>query len=325
MLHFCTLFDANYLARALAMYRSLERHCPAFHLYVFAFDQKTEEVLQRLDLKHITVIGLKAFEDEDLLAVKGDRTRAEYCWTSTSSTIRYVLQHYRAPHCIYIDADLYFYSNPQPLLDEMPADKSVLITSHRYTPAYDKSALSGKYCVQFMYFRNDAAGLEVLDWWRNACLEWCYNRFEDGKFGDQKYLDDWTSRYSTVHELQQLGGGLAPWNIQQYRFNRGLQWQEKKTNQDFDVIFFHFHGVKIYPYPHAIYAPKAYLLREIVREYFYRPYVAELRAINQELQLQWPDTDFNASGRVSDYWKQKILVGNLEFLRRNIFSLFKSA
>ncbi len=322
MLHFCTLFDSNYLARALAMYRSLERHCEAFHLYVFAFDQKSEEVLGHLALKHITVIGLKSFEDEALLAVKGDRTRAEYCWTSTSSTIRYVLHNFHTPHCIYLDADLYFYANPQVLINEMPADKSVLITAHRYTPAYDKSALSGKYCVQFMYFRNDAAGLEVLEWWRNACLEWCYNRFEDGKFGDQKYLDDWINRFKCVHELQHLGGGLAPWNVQQYRLTSLYTLVEKKSQQRFHAIFFHFHGVKIFPSPYVIYAPKAYLLCADVRKSYYRPYVAELRTINSELQLKWPGVDFNASGSRSTFWKQKILVGNLEFVRRNIWSLF---
>jgi len=324
MLHFCTLFDSNYLARALAMYRSLERHCPAFHLYVFAFDAKTEEVLTTLSLKNITVIGLPTFEDEALLSVKGDRTRAEYCWTATSSTIRYVLHTYKTPHCIYLDADLYFYRNPQLLIDEIPLDKSVLITAHRYTPAYDKSALSGKYCVQFMYFRNDAAGLEVLEWWRNACLEWCYNRFEAGKFGDQKYLDDWTTRFSTVHELQHLGGGLAPWNIQQYCITKSLEMIEKKSNTSFSAVFFHFHGVKIYPPPHAIYAPKAYRLNGSVRKLFYRPYVAELRAIGAELQLQWPGYDFNASGSLSAYWKQNLLVGNLEFIRRNLLSYFFS-
>ena len=67
-------------------------------------------------------------------------------------------------------------------------DKSILLTKHRYSPQYNKELKAGKYCVQFVTFKNDARALEALIWWRDRCLEWCYNRFEDGKFGDQLYL-----------------------------------------------------------------------------------------------------------------------------------------
>ena len=33
-------------------------------------------------------------------------------------------------------------------------------------------------------------GLKALKWWRDRCLEWCYARIEDGKFGDQFYIED---------------------------------------------------------------------------------------------------------------------------------------
>jgi hypothetical protein len=63
-------------------------------------------------------------------------------------------------------------------------------------------------------------GMAVLNWWRDRCIEWCYARSEEGKFGDQKYLDDWTTRFDSVHVLEHLGGGIAPWNVQQYSFYR---------------------------------------------------------------------------------------------------------
>ncbi len=37
-------------------------------------------------------------------------------------------------------------------------NKSVLITDHRYTPIYDQSLKSGRYCVQFITFKNDKIG-----------------------------------------------------------------------------------------------------------------------------------------------------------------------
>ena len=175
------------------MYSSLCEICGGnFHLYIFAFDDISLSVLRQLNLKNVTVISLQEFEDEELLKIKPTRSKGEYCWTCSSSTILYCLEHFNLSHCTYVDADLYFYSNPQVLVDEM-GDKSVLITLHNYAPEYDRTKTSGKYCVQFVTFRNDAEGLKVLKWWRSVCLDWCYARMEDGKFGDQKYLDDFVS------------------------------------------------------------------------------------------------------------------------------------
>ena len=39
MLNLCTIFFANYSAKGVALYRSLERTCPNFHLYIFAMDE----------------------------------------------------------------------------------------------------------------------------------------------------------------------------------------------------------------------------------------------------------------------------------------------
>ena len=87
MLNFCTLFDSGYLSRGLAMYESLNRHCKDFHLYVFAFNDECFSVLKSLYLANMTVISLPEFEDEELLKVKPTRSRGEYCWTCSSSTI----------------------------------------------------------------------------------------------------------------------------------------------------------------------------------------------------------------------------------------------
>ena len=249
MYNFCTLFDSNYLSRGIAMYESLKLHCGDFHLYVFAFDENAQTILNKLAFEHVTVISLKEFENERLLAVKPTRSRAEYCWTCTSSTILYVLNNFEVDNCTYVDADLFFYSSPKVLFDEM-GDNSVLITEHRYTKKYDRTEIAGKYCVQFVTFKKNPIGLKVLNWWVESCLEWCFDRYEDGKFGDQKYLDDWTTRFTGVHVLKHLGGGLAPWNIQQYEIDTTIGdrifFNEKNVSTKFEAVFYHFHYVRFY-------------------------------------------------------------------------------
>lgn len=283
MYNYCTLFDSNYLSRGLTMYESLKKHSSSFHLYIFAFDEQSYCFLKKLNLEFVTVIGLDEFEDDELLAIKKSRTAQEYCWTCTPSVIKYSIEKYKLESCTYLDADLYFFDNPEILVKEMH-EKSVLITEHRYTPKYDKTKTSGIYCVQFMTFKNDDDGMRVLSWWRDACIDWCYAKVENGKLGDQKYLDNWTERFSGIHVLQHLGGGLAPWNIQQYVVGNAdtVRLCEKQTGETFSAVFYHFHGLKFLDND-TIFLGGYYIASEI-RQCIYTPYIKNVLSFERQLQ-----------------------------------------
>lgn len=242
---FCTLFDSNYLPRALVMYHSLKATGESFNLYAVCFDDLAYEILTKLDLPNFVAIPLKAFETKELLAVKAQRTAAEYCWTCTPHVTRYVMDTYQLKEVTYVDADLCFYEKPSLLFDEFnQANASVLITEHRYAPQYAKLIeKAGVYCVQFMTFKADKRGLAALQWWQDSCLDWCFARYEDGKFGDQKYLDDWPQRFEGVHVLQHLGGGLAPWNAMQYVIS---EHSNKLYVDEYPLVFYHFQGYRYY-------------------------------------------------------------------------------
>jgi len=293
------------------MYHSLKEHCESFHLYIFAFDDKSLFILKSLALENVTVISLKEFEDEELLAVKPTRSRVEYCWTCTPSIVLYVLNTYNVDHCTYLDSDLYFFSSPLVLLAEMDENESILITSHRYTKEYDKSDIAGLYCVQFVTFKNDVNGRNALNWWRDACIDWCYDKIEDGKLGDQKYLDDWTTRFKGVHVLQHIGGGVAPWNMQQYSF---CQNKDKvigtvlTTKEQFNVVFFHFHSlmfVRSY-----YFSPRPYYRRnDSVIKFIFKPYIETIKRLRTEYpQLKKTEKYLNC-------WKLIIYVAEV-FIRQ---------
>lgn len=293
MQHYCTLFNTAYLSRAMVMYDSLVETKAEFHLYIFAFDDTVTDFFRTTYARNnITVISLAEFENEELLRIKPSRSAGEYCWTCTPSVILYCLEKYNIPSCTYIDADLYFYADPGVLLAEM-GNRSVLITEHRFTKEYEKGAANGIYCVQFMTFKSDSNGLTALKWWRDECIKWCYARSEDGKFGDQKYLDDWLVRFEGVHSLQHLGGGVAPWNVQQYTFEKtpggdtfGI---ETKTGEKFQVVFFHFHSLKFYT-NNTIWLSN-YPTSSSAFNYLYRPYVKALLAKENELKKSLPGKD----------------------------------
>ncbi|WP_430446971.1 MAG: hypothetical protein ACQZ2J_05660 [Pseudomonas piscis] len=285
MYNFCTLFDSRYMSRGLAMYESLAANCPSFHLFIFAFDETSFEYLSNANLANTTIISLREFETEELLAVKPGRTPGEYCWTCTPFTILHALEKFQLKNCTYLDADLYFYSDPSILIRELQ-DNSILITEHRYTERYNQEATSGKYCVQFMTFKATEPGMKALRWWADSCLEWCFDRFEDGRFGDQKYLDDWTERFQKVHVLSNLGGGVAPWNVQQYQFSltgKETVGIETSTQQPFNLVFYHFHGLKLLQDEKIELG--TYILSRTTKNLIYKPYINHLMQIEKLIQV----------------------------------------
>lgn len=332
MTNFCTLFDSNYLTRGLALYESLLEVSPTFHLYIIAFDDNCYQYLKKKNLQFITPISLKDFEDPALLAVKSTRSAAEYCWTCTPSVILYCLQRFKLDACTYLDADMYFYRDPKVLLDEMGAN-SILLTEHRYTNDYDQSKISGKYCVQFMSFSNDQDGLKALSWWRDKCIDWCYSYVEDGKFGDQKYLDDWLTRFKGVHVLKHLGGGIAPWNLQQYDFVNGLERiKEIHSGVIFPLVFFHFHGSKFYLDNIASCCNPSYAIMKEVKEFIYKPYFKRLIEIEKDIKKDGFLFNVNGAKSISpgklqlfiQFLKERLTqwkIGNISFRKLVMFRL----
>ena len=248
---FCTLFDSNYYARGLLMYRSLCNVSKGFAFYVLAMDEECEEMLKSHGYENMKVINLDSFvEKMGLATAKTDRKWNEFCWTCSSFLIDYVLTVCNEEICTYIDSDMYFYSDPKCLLDEI-GDCDVQIIEHRFGKGIEgrhNEKYSGKYCVEFNTFKNNTESLKLLRWWESKSLESCSDDYSNKKvFGDQKYLDEWDG-LNNVCVIQNPGAGIAPWNIGQYRLASnsldGIKIMKKGDRKVFDLIFYHFHSLK---------------------------------------------------------------------------------
>jgi len=241
MFQFCTYFDQHYLSRGLALYRSLRDHCPEFKLWVLCMDGTSYRILMGLRLPSMHPIALEEFErdDEPLRLAKTNRSRIEYYFTCTPSLPLYILNNRPEVELItYLDADLFFFASPAPLFEEMK-EGSVAIIGHRFSPNLKGMERHGIYNVGWLSFRRDANGLACLHWWRDRCIEWCYDRLENGQFADQKYLDDWPSRFQNVVVLEHKGANVALWNLGNYHLSYQNGNMVKVDEQP--LIFFHFH------------------------------------------------------------------------------------
>lgn len=276
---FCTLFDSTYLTRALALHGSLRHHRPDAILTAYCFDDEACTILEELALPGLELVGLPELEGYDpaLAAVRHSRTPGEFCWTATPTLPLHLLDaHADADRATYLDADLWFFADPQLVFDDL-GDASVAITPHRYAPEFAHHAVAGIYCVQWVTFRRDDAGLEAARWWHDRCIEWCHARLEDGKFGDQKYLDDWPERFPGVHVIEHKGAGLAPWNLSRY----SLTERDSQVWVDDDpLVFHHFHGLKRLDGGVRL-APPGYRVDRTARRLVYAPYLQALTAAEE--------------------------------------------
>lgn len=273
MINWFTLCDINYAPRALCLLRSMERWATyPFKLIVICCDQETYRVFDREE--YVRAIQLSWIEEQHkrLLNIKHSRSWVEYLWT-LPSVICSLFYNGRTP-VIYLDADLYFFYGFDNRLSEFgfPFDEHTLIIPHRWTPKYEERLkVNGIYNVSMVAFGPQQRAGYCAELWAHQCLTWCYNRLEDGKFGDQKYLDIWPERWG-AHVVDNPGWGLAPWNQEQYRYRmldavapegpkKSLLWWRDKDPEMWThmikipaidmgdklylpVTFYHFHELK---------------------------------------------------------------------------------
>lgn len=294
--HFCTYFDRNYLTRALALYESLREHCQRpFTLWTLCFDDESYAILYSLALEGMRLIPRADFEagDTELAAARANRSAVEYYWTCTPSLLLYVLRQDPGIDVItYLDADLLFFSDPQPIVEEL-GDSSILIVPHGYAPEYVHLADSaGIYNVSLLSFRSDHDGLTCLRWWRDRCNEWCYAHMEQGRFGDQKYLDDWPARFSNVRVSHHPGAGLAPWNLTARTLAIG---PDSMLVNDYPLIFFHFHALRILSRRVIRPAPIIYDIPSAAITTIFLPYLDRLGNIATAVGVPFVDAPVNST------------------------------
>lgn len=243
MYYFCTYFDQNYLPRALALYRSMLSQEVDFRLFVLCMDYGTLETLRTLALPKVIPIPLQELEDfyPRLHEAKSTRSKIEYYFTCGPSWIRYLLeQHAEIELISYIDADLFFFSSFEPLYAELEGS-SIGIIEHRHPKRHERRKKFGLYNVGWLAFRRDQHALECLRWWSEKCIEWCYDRIEEDKYADQKYLDQWPTLFQGVRVIKHKGANVAPWNVANYSFT---ECHDQIWVDDQPLMFFHFHGFK---------------------------------------------------------------------------------
>lgn len=279
--HYCTLFDSRYLPQGLVLYDSLLKHSSEpFKLHILPLDEVCHQALLYLKLENVAIWNREPFERTGL---QDGRTWAEWCWTLASIFSEQVmswLRHIGIQDVTYLDADMMFFSDSEVIHKEI-GDRSIAVIPHRFIPEKRYLEVNGKFNVSWVTFKNDDIAQECLRTWAWQCRRKCSATDE---CGDQKYLDAWPDKYGRhLAIIENIGAGLAPWNLANYRLlQNGQRVDLADGTDDKPVVFYHYH--EFAENADGSFRLTNYRLRPEDIQLIYEPYLEAYKAAQSKVQ-----------------------------------------
>jgi hypothetical protein len=232
--------DSNYVSRCAVMVESAgaDRFTT-----VLALDEGVKGL--EYHFPELRTVGFSSFltNHHDVNVQIAQRSTSEQIFSVGPSVLLSVSESVaQGGWLVYADSDLYFFEPLQTYLESLPQCNVVIAPHRHYFWNRSRLAKYGNYNVGLVAFRNSEEGLRALRFWADSCLEWCYDRPEEGKYADQKYLERFSSVSSGVYVDNSLGANLAPWNSFLKRIT------SSKSGQIFvqrdKLSYFHAQGLK---------------------------------------------------------------------------------
>ncbi|AGK53554.1 glycosyl transferase [Bacillus sp. 1NLA3E] len=205
----CTIINKDCLEQGLALYNSLMKHTPNFQLWICCTDEMAYSLIKKMNLDHAILINLKNLEGKELLSIKDTRNPDEYLRTLKPSFISYIFKNnFHVDSMVYTDVDMTFSPDFNNLIDELKQDTSLLIFKRSVSTEEEKKY--GVYDAGLIGFNRDDTSLECLYKWKKDCINWCFNKVEEDRWLDQRYLEQWPQLFSGVKVMESPGRTANP-------------------------------------------------------------------------------------------------------------------
>jgi hypothetical protein len=237
----------NYLAQALTLKESVERHNPGIDFFLFLSDlndsSEVPEFVVELDRDWIPSWRQMAFKYN---VIEFSTSIKPFCFDK--------LFHQGYEKVVYLDPDVYVTADLTPVFD-MLNDKSIVLSPHycniqtHYTGSVTEEELLwvGIYNLGFTAIKHDDTGRKIMGWWRDRLENKCYADPLDGLHVDQKWMDFIPAFFPDhVFITHHMGINPAIWNLHEREIelvaHGAYAISNVETGEQFPLLFFHFSG-----------------------------------------------------------------------------------
>lgn len=273
---FCTITTFSHLYKVYALAESLKNQQHGFVLNVLVIDDDRGFQFENCRFLKLADIQAQQSAGKIIRKYKGNKDRLR--WSLKPVLMKYLLLQPSTDKVIYLDNDLYFFSDYAFLFDLL--DKHCfLLTPHYYRndPNANQNWLEanfriGLYNAGFAGANKDA--LNTLQWWADCCLYRCEKNAFRGLFDDQKYLDLVPVIEPTALIVRHKGCNVAGWNAEAV-CRREIVDHRVLIAGKFEIVFIHFNDDTI---------------REIVAGWdhilfnYYRTYIETMKRYHGDLK-----------------------------------------
>lgn len=217
MSHFATITTQSHFFKVFALAESLKNFAITLHVLVVDGDTFPQEHPSNIKFYKLTDIP-NPLVSQLGKKYKGDRLR----WSlKPVFLINLLAKHERV---VYVDNDIFFYSNPQFIVNYLEKH-SLVLTPHFYrdSPFEEQNWLEANFRVGLFnagFIGANRHAVTFLTWWANCCLFSVKKAYWRGLFDDQKYLDLAPIKVPDLKILHHRGCNLAGWNDVDLRFEK---------------------------------------------------------------------------------------------------------
>lgn len=251
-----TIVAKNYIGLAQVLEASVKAHSGSDFFIIVADDiSENDVVFSRLAPNILSGRSCLGFSKDEWESMAFKYNLVEFCTAIKPACFSYLFRQKKYSHILYADPDVYFFSSPDFIFDDLNR-ASIVLTPHLLCmqavfkgnyPDY-LFLVNGTFNLGFIGLSRNEKVDAFLSWWHNRLINECFFDNDKGMATDQKWINLLPGFFSPGELLisRHKGLNVAPWNFHERAlveregsFHVGVRDEEGATDP---LVFIHFSG-----------------------------------------------------------------------------------